>query len=379
MATSWTIRPKTAGWLLLFLFWCQTPWAATEDNADQSIALAVAHMTDAQLDSGLFRYEHNFLSGRDSKKNNVVRQAGAAYALAEYQLFKPDPVARAAVERAVQAYHARSVLWKDGKLFSLKKKTAGAKAGATALALLSALMIAGEDRAPQLQNAVREWLQGLLALQMQDGGFEARPGSGKQSAYSNGEIWLALAYYDLVNPGDRQVKAALDRADMAFIQMYGMKPDVGFFHWGVMAAATRYRATGDERFADFAAQQMRQFMDELKPKVKPWVNSCYSVEGLLAGAGIIADSGRYQKLYETTMKRVGQEMEKNLRLQIRPDQKYIQMGPGRYLAAPEIPDYAGAFLNGLHRPQVRIDATQHCLSALVKMRQSREGKDSTSQ
>jgi hypothetical protein len=245
------------------------------------------------------------------------------------------------------------------------------------LALLSALMITREDRAPQLENAVQDWLKGLLAVQMQDGGFEARPGTGKQSAYSNGEIWLALAYYDLVNAGNRRVKTALERADAAFVRMYGAKPDVGFFHWGVMASAMRYRATGDNRFLDFAAQQMRQFMDELKPKVKPWVNSCYSVEGLLAGAGVIADSGRYQKLYETTMLRVRQEMEKNLRLQIRPDQKHIQMGPGRYLAAPEIPDYAGAFLNGLHRPQVRIDATQHCLSALVKMRRSLEEKNMT--
>jgi len=92
------------------------------------------------------------------------------------------------------------------------------------------------------------------------------------------------------------------------------------------------------------------------------------VEGLLAGAEVIAVSGRYQELYEKTMLRVKQEMDNNLRLQIRPGQKYIQMGPGRYLAAPEISDYAGAFLNGLHRPQVRIDATQHCLSAMVKMR-----------
>lgn len=157
MANGRTIWPKTAGWLLLFLFWCQSSWAAIQDNADRSIALAVAHMTGAQLDSGLFRYEHNFLSGRDSKKNNVVRQAGAAYALAEYQLFKSDPMARAAVERAVHAYHARSVPWKDGRLFSLKNTTRGAKAGATALALLSALMITREDRAPQLENAVQDW------------------------------------------------------------------------------------------------------------------------------------------------------------------------------------------------------------------------------
>ena len=55
-----------------------------------------------------------------------------------------------------------------------------------------------------------------------------------------------------------------------------------------------------------------------------------------------------------------------VRLQILPEQRRIQFGPKRYLQAPEIADHAGAFLNGLYRPQVRVDATQHCLSAMLK-------------
>ncbi len=357
------------GFLILFCWVYPALWVVAESDSEQSIRRAVDHLTGAQLESGLFRYEHNFLNGHDTRKNNVVRQAGAAYSLAEYQLSHPDPVARGAVEKAVMAFYKRSLVWKSGRLFALKKTPGKAKAGATALALLSALMIVDESSLQVLNEAIQDWLKGLLALQMKNGGFEARPGSGKQSAYSNGEIWLALAYYDLINPGEKRVISALERADRAFIRTYGDQPDVGFFHWGVMAAAIRYQTTGERRFMGFAAQQMRMFLYELKPVVKPWVNSCYSVEGLLAGAGVIAGSSRYQDLYKKVILRVEREMEKNLRLQIKPGQKFLQMGPKRYLAAPEIPDYAGAFLNGLYRPQVRIDATQHCLSAMLKMNQ----------
>ena len=62
------------------------------------------------------------------------------------------------------------------------------------------------------------------------------------------------------------------------------------------------------------------------------------------------------------------EMTKNIAMQILPDQKVLQLVSGRSLIAPEIPRYAGAFINGLDRPDIRIDFTQHCLSALIKTR-----------
>ncbi|NBQ85370.1 MAG: hypothetical protein EBU03_04530, partial [Methylophilaceae bacterium] len=64
--------------------------------------------------------------------------------------------------------------------------------------------------------------------------------------------------------------------------------------------------------------------------------------------------------------RVRQEMTKNIAMQITPDQKSLTLIGGRTLIAPEITRYAGAFINGLDRPQIRIDFTQHCLSAMIK-------------
>ena len=45
----------------------------------------------------------------------------------------------------------------------------------------------------------------------------------------------------------------------------------------------------------------------------------------------------------------------------------IELGNGTYLSSPSVADYAGAFLAGRHDPYVRIDYTQHCISALMEL------------
>lgn len=62
----------------------------------------------------------------------------------------------------------------------------------------------------------------------------------------------------------------------------------------MMAAATRYWSTHDPRFSRFIAEQTRLFLDELRPKVSSKSNSCYSVEGLLAGVAVLEAEKGYE-------------------------------------------------------------------------------------
>ncbi|HXK57373.1 MAG: hypothetical protein KDI74_15195 [Gammaproteobacteria bacterium] len=337
-------------------------------DTNERIALAAEHMVRMQLDSGLFIYEHDFLSGADSSRNNIVRQAGAAFALAEYFQYSKKAVARKAVDRARKAFERNAVEWREGKLLALDGKREQAKAGATALAVLAALLSADDDQEPGSDRQLLAWLKGLVSLQQQNGGFASRPGSDLQSAYSNGEIWLALAVLrdKRGDDMDAHLFRALQRADNRFLQFYSANPDIGFFHWGMMAAATRYWSTRETRFSRFIAEQTKLFLMELRPKTSHKSNSCYSVEGLLAGLAVLEAEKGYDELSRQVSLRVRREMDKNLRLQILPDQKRIRFSGNRHLKSPELAQYAGAFLNGKYRPQTRIDATQHCLSAMIK-------------
>lgn len=321
-----------------------------------------------QLDSGLFIYEHDFLSGADSSQNNIVRQAGAAFALAEYYRYSINPAARKAIALAKKGFDRNSIKWKEGKLLALNGQIAQAKTGATALAVLAALLTAEDEQELKADRQLEEWMKGLLSLQQQDGGFAKKPGTDLQSAYSNGEVWLALAVYaaQAGNNVDKEILSALERSDNRFLQYYSEHPDIGFFHWGVMASATRYWSTRDNRFAEFIADQTKVFLEMLRPRFSTRSNSCYSIEGLLAGLAVLEENKKYKDLSILVDMRVAKEMKKNLGLQILPDQKNIRFSKKRYLKAPELGRYAGSFFNGKYRPQIRIDATQHCLSALLK-------------
>ena len=62
------------------------------------------------------------------------------------------------------------------------------------------------------------------------------------------------------------------------------------------------------------------------------------------------------------------EMEKNAGLQVHDGTESLDLGNGRRFSSADLGDFAGAFLNGRNRLQTRIDATQHCLSALLRTR-----------
>ena len=326
------------------------------------------YLTNAQTRDGLFRYEFNFLSSGYSRTVNVERQAGAGFGLAEYFLYSKDESTRDAVLASIEAYSAMSAPWQNGKLVTTDGDLNEARAGATALALLTELLYqeaSGDQRGKEIRKS---WVLGLLALYRQGRGFAERPGANTESSSYNGEGWLALAYYDFLFPDDVFVSSVLDRLDEYLMRTSDERPNTRIFHWGVMAAAKRYEATGDKKFAEFVARQATAFLDKLRSRVRRHINSCASVEGLMAAAALLESAGIEKRLRSRVVKRAAEEMEKNIGFQIVPGQDQVMLGDERYLYSEEISKFAGAFLNGLYRPQVRIDYTQHCLSAMIKYR-----------
>ncbi len=328
--------------------------------------LAADYLKRAQAPDGLFRYEYDFLKGRYSSKNNVVRQAGAGLALAEYLLHSRDDSVRITLTTALRAYATMSIPIGDGKLLSPNGTKRQAKIGATALALLSELLYFKATGDKRFETDRLAWLKGLLHLRLPGKGFARIPDSSEQSPYANGEIWLTLAHYHALFPGDQRVHRVLRELDLYLIEHYGNNPDVAFFHWGAMAAAKRYETTKEPVFLDFAVRQTIDYLDNQRPKVKPHVNSCYAVEGLASVAAIIDGTEHARTLKTHLVERITAEMTKNLGLQIVRGQQQLRFRDDTQLHSHDLADFAGAFVNGLYRPQTRIDFTQHCLSAMIK-------------
>ena len=78
----------------------------------ESMRLAADQLVRAQLPSGLFRYDFDFLTGTEStgmSSQNLVRQAGTAYVLAQYHGRAPGDRLRRAVENAIEGFRQLSL------------------------------------------------------------------------------------------------------------------------------------------------------------------------------------------------------------------------------------------------------------------------------
>lgn len=358
----------TARRLLPLLLACLLPFAGAgqaaqpSPPADAPVALAIAHMLAVQREDGLFAYDFDFVRNGATGENNVVRQAGAAFALGEYYADSHDPDLREPLRRALNALSLLSIDSGGGKLVSRNGELNGVKAGTTALTLLTELHYYRTSGDGRFEQARHDWLRGLLSLRASGKGFRRGPLSEKASPYYNGEIWLALALHAQTF-ADPDVAAVLPRVDDDMMAIYGAAPHIGFFHWGATAAARRYEATGDPRFAAFAAAQARHYIDEMRPQVKPHANTCYALEGLIPALTLVPPG---DELGPRLRARIEAEMTKIRGFQIMPGQTSLDLGDGVTLTSPALGRFAGAFLAGRKRPSTRIDFTQHCVAALLR-------------
>src|SRR5688500_4717699 len=80
-----------------------------------SLRLAAEHMVEQQLPTGLFRYEQDVVTGKENRRNNMVRQVGAFWALSlllSHPQARLEPALRARVEEAFERMDG----WLQGRM-----------------------------------------------------------------------------------------------------------------------------------------------------------------------------------------------------------------------------------------------------------------------
>jgi hypothetical protein len=142
----------------------------------------------------------------------------------------------------------------------------------------------------------------------------------------------------------------------------------GFYTWGMMAAARRLRATSKPEFVRFVRAQTQAFLAAPRPDSWRGRNPCSEMEGLATAAAVLRAGGTTNEALVTRVEtRFREGMETVRRLQLPPGASRFEYGGGAYLVSPKLRDFPGAFLESLARPYTRVDATAHCVSALVKL------------
>ena len=375
------------------------------------IQLAAEQLVGAQLPSGLFPYDLDFVTGAAEDMNdmsgpNIVRQAGALFALTQYLESSDSPRLRESVAKALQAFADRSLpigkgtlqsvlensrvynrwqLWGllrapldyAGLLYAGKGKGAVISAngsyerawtGATALALISEIIYRRVTADERFAKERQAWVEGLLALRVPGRGFREAPHYLSESAYVNGEAWLALAIYARTFPADRNIAETLSSLDEYLMRYYAARPSIQFYHWGTMAAAVRTQTVANPRFLKFMREQTGWVLNNQSKLLEERANTCAWVEGLATAFRFLGrDQTGSDPLIATTRHWIEIMMEHNLRMQILPRQDFILLENGATVRSPQLPNYAGAFLVSSDLTRMQVDVTAHCLSALIRM------------
>lgn len=246
------------------------PWNTVDPSALRSgIRLAGAYLARVCDSNGRFEYVRNADPlVRPKPSYNILRHAGAMYALADYYRWSSDPLALAAMERAAGFMRSRCIkpiegvagalaVWSgaaiDGDFGSPRAKLGGAGLGLVGLASLESLR---PNTVPRME------MEGIgrfiLFLQREDGffvkGFNPSKG-GKdedwQSLFYPGEAVLGLCMLSEIDGDKRWLNAALRGLRYLSVSRKGEKTPPAD-HWALIATArllTRHpeTTTGDDK------------------------------------------------------------------------------------------------------------------------------------
>ena len=395
--------------------WLPPAVAANAADIPAIMRLTVDSWVTSSQGADFIPYGFNFLTDQALEPNlvspaNLIRQASSSAALANYFDYTGDPGARDRIQRTLSAFgrlslpigkrrlqqvveathilstpvgrwRLRSALSRfgllyqtsgDGKVVAPDGNYANALAGTVALALLTELVYSHASGDQSFAGLRAAWRDGLLSLRIPGGGFRQDPSSIDDSDYYNGEAWLALAVYGDLNKDDLRSTKALSDLDDALIRRYSEKPSVNFLGWGAMAAAQRYQTTNDPKFLAYLRRLGDSFVAQYQRRFAADANNCAAMEGIGAIAAALKRSGENDTDRARALRAwLSNEVTKLDRLQIQRGQQGLALGGEAYLRAPRMADYPGGFLAGIYDPVTRVDASGHCLSAMVIIARNR--------
>ncbi len=355
------------------------PAAPTAAEVERGIVLATAYIVSSCLPDGRFVYRVDPLSGQGSERYNIVRHAGAMYALGMAYRAHPSPQVAQALARSATYLREQYVapvpgtdklaVWSQPKP---RGEIAQLGAGGLGLVALIAAREAGTASVtvPELQAMGRF----VLSLQQPDGRFvhrysrSAGPLGPWESLYYPGEAALGLIRLSQID-GSRQWLLAAVNALSYLAASRAASDRVPPDHWSLIATAELLPLCAQdhlpvprEQLLHHAVQIADELLAEQRPQLgNPQIDGSFdprgrtastatSVEGLLAALTFLPPS-------EASLRtRVASAAAHGIAFLLR-----SQVSSGTYAGA--VPEAWG---NSPTERSLRIDFVQHTLSAYLR-------------
>lgn len=349
----------------------------TSEEFRTSIEAGAEWLKNAQESSGHFRYEYAPYAGTYASDDNIVRQAGALYALGEItRRDTRDSLALAhTIERAISYFESISkedVVGGEAISCIANSDTSTKCAlGATSLALIGILDYVQENPKEKAAYAdhIRAYAEFIRAAQKENGGFRNTHHVGREkqsdaeSPFSNGEALLALVRYYQYAP-DPEVKAAIDDA---FVYLAEKPYDTALYLWIMAAQKDMYALWPSNTYVTYTKSFTDWRVADAVHRA-PGKNYCAYAEGLASALSVLKENVP-QSEYALLRNELNRTHRANYTLQVT-QEDVIRLLPttnGLSLETLESGQRAfGGFLTSDAEPKQRIDYTQHCITGYVQ-------------
>ncbi len=353
-----------------------------------AIALSAGYLERACGPDGKFVYEIDINTGKKSNSYNIVRHAGAIYALAMLNHSQPDPQAVNAMVRAAtflrQNYIGPGVhpgqltVWSEPMAEQSKSQHHDAELGATGLGLVAL----AEVRQVEPKAVPLEELQALgrflLFLQKDDGSFinkyraETGPVEDWESLYYPGEAALAfVALYEADH--SREWLIAAGKALSFLARSRAAQSTVPADHWALIATAkllpycdhSSCPGGSREELIQYAIQVCNSILrEQFRGSAAVGIAGAFDPEGRTAPAAT-----RLEGLLAALEFLPKDELRAEIRTKIEATAGRgigfllrMQIGSGPYSGG-----MPGAFATrALDSAEIRIDSVQHALCAWMR-------------
>lgn len=354
----------------------QTPVPNEEMKA--AIVDGVAWLVTAQEEDGHFAYEYLPYEDRYREDDNIVRQAGALYALGEVvrRSETENKDTNRAIEKAIEYFESLSPLheYADEEMRCVTKseKSKLCKLGATSLALIGILGYVERypDKANEYDDLIEDYTAFILNAKKDTSGFKEQyiVGSGfrsdTESSFSNGEALLALVRYYQYNR-DINVKKVIDHT---YEYLESQAFDSNLYLWMMAALKDMQALWPNAGYTTYAKNFTFWRMNNIQAFHNATHNYCPANEGF-ASAYSLLDKTLSQNEQLQLRREIDFWNMRNLGLQIGQDE-IVRVGfdEGKIVLKDikNLEQSKGGFLTSDAVPTQRIDFTQHCITAYVQ-------------
>ncbi len=348
-------------------------------NADvllESVCLGADWIVSMQEKNGRFNYWFNPENNEYSSQSddNFLRQAGTAYSLViSYEVSGDTNYLNAARHNLNYLFNFRKFLDDDKEYFLFWDR---AKLGGIALPMLCMLKIKQLQTDTTYDEDLIKLANMLIFLQdeynsgqykstyVYENDFDYELNTGWESNIYPGEAMLALAFMN-ESFDDAKYKKSIDWA-YEYYSIKGRWRKSSFMPWTISAFVSMYLQTGDEKYAEFVFKMTRKMLRRQN------MNSSREVYGSFNGLPTVFTATAIEALGDVLlMLKTYENEDKRIEYTERAKMAFSWLLKMQYtedeIAKKNLPVQSlGGFRRSLIESEIRIDNTQHAISALCR-------------